>query len=379
MTEPVRKKKTAILQTCRRLHRHRISIGFCAALAAVLAGTFAVVDRSTAEPKPDPRGLGVREISVTATPIPTFDRTDSSRHKFGKLTFLGGLRLSSPEKSFGGWSGLAIDPDGRGLIAVSDAGLWMTARLGHEDGRPATFGDVRTGPLKALSGSPLGRERDRDAEAVELVAGTSNNGKLLIAFEQNHRIGRFDIGPDGVAPPTSYIRPDRSSGTMDGLKGFEAMTLLTKGRYRDSVIAIAERLHDSNGDHTGWFWTGSTANAFTLTDIDGYDITGMAELPGGDLVLLERRFNWLEGVKMRLRRVALAELKPGAKIEGEVLLEATMAQDIDNMEGLAIHQDHAGSAILTLISDDNFNQLFQRTILLQFKMQAGEGEQAVVR
>ncbi|MBU1210457.1 MAG: esterase-like activity of phytase family protein [Alphaproteobacteria bacterium] len=379
MTAPVREKTTTIRQTRQRLHRHRTPIACGAALAALLAGSFAVIDRSTAEPKPDPRALGVREITVTATPIRTFDRTDSARYRFGKFTFLGGLRLSSPEKSFGGWSGIAIDPDGRNLIAVSDAGLWMTARLGHDDGRPATFENARTGPLKAMSGSPLGRERDRDAEAVELVAGTTKKGQLLIAFEQNHRIGRFDIGPGGVAPPTSYIRPDNSRGTMDGLKGFEAMTILTTGRYRGSIVAIAEHLHDSSGNHTGWFWTGAKANAFTLTDIGGYDIIGMAELPGGDLVLLERRFNWLEGIKMRLRRVALAELKPGAKIEGEVLLEATMAQDIDNMEGLSIHQDQAGSTILTLISDDNFNQLFQRTILLQFKLQAGEDEQAGVR
>ena len=51
---------------------------------------------------------------------------------------------------------------------------------------------------------------------------------------------------------------------------------------------------------------------------------------------------------------------------GETLLEADLAHEIDNMEGLAISRDASGTAILTLISDDNFNTALQRTLLLQF-------------
>lgn len=355
----------------RRLRPRQIGqrLAATAILCCGLIVGIATIDGLLAEPKPDPRRLGVREIDVTATPIKFFDRTNSARRQFGKLTFLGGLRLESPEKTFGGWSGIAIDADGQGLIAVSDAGLWMTARLEVKDGRPVDFTEVRAGPLKALSGKPLSRERDRDAEAVEIVSGTTKNGKLLIAFEQNHRIGRFDITENGVTAPSSYVRPDKKRGRMDALKGFEAMTVLSHGRYRGSLVAIAEHLHDRKGDHTGWLWTGGRANAFTLSDIGGYDITGMAALPDGDIVLLERRFNWLEGIKMRLRLVRIRDIKPGARLEGEILLSATMAQDIDNMEGLSVHQDQQGAAILTLISDDNFNSLFQRTILLQFKLE----------
>jgi hypothetical protein len=38
------------------------------------------------------------------------------------------------------------------------------------------------------------------------------------------------------------------------------------------------------------------------------------------------------------------------------------------MEGLALHQGAGGETILTLISDDNFNRLLQRTVLLQFAL-----------
>lgn len=337
-------------------------------LAATLAlfGNFAT--QAAAEPKPDPQRLGVREINVDAAPIVAFDHSETGKRKFGELTFIGGLTLSSRQENFGGWSGIAIERDGHGLIAVSDAGLWMTARLAYKDGRPVGFEAARLGPLKALNGKPLRRERDRDAEAVELISGSINKGRLLIGFEQNHRIGHFDLEPGGVSAPHSYIRPDRSRGTMSALKGFEAVTVLRKGRYRGAILAIAERKHDNNGDHTGWLWTGRKAHSFSLADIGGYDITGAAVLPDGDLILLERRFNWLEGVKMRLRRIHIGDLRPGARIEGEVLLAATMGQNIDNMEGIAIHQDPGGAAIITLISDDNFNRSFQRTLLLQFRL-----------
>jgi hypothetical protein len=67
---------------------------------------------------------------------------------------------------------------------------------------------------------------------------------------------------------------------------------------------------------------------------------------------------------MRIRRIPGASLKPGALLDGPVLIEADLGQEIDNMEGLAVHQE-AGRTVLTLISDDNFSFL-QRTVLLEF-------------
>lgn len=340
----------------------------CLALSAFALIAIAVAGAAFAEPKPNPQNIGITSIDVTARPIGYFDRTDPTRKVFGKLTFLGGLTLSSKEKSFGGWSGLALDRDGKKFIAVSDAGLWMTGSLTYSQDKLVSVDAPRIGPLRALSGKPLRRERDRDAEAVELISGTVSKGELLIAFEQNHRIGRFKIGSKGVSAPKSYVRPDKRHGIMSALKGFEAMTVLTKGRHRGSLLAIAERHHDNTGRHTGWIWSGKSAKRFFLKDIGGFDITGIATLPNGDLITLERRFNWLEGIKMRLRRIPLKALKAGASLIGEVLLEATMAQDIDNMEGLAVHRNDSGDTVISILSDDNFNRLFQRTLLLQFQL-----------
>jgi hypothetical protein len=68
---------------------------------------------------------------------------------------------------------------------------------------------------------------------------------------------------------------------------------------------------------------------------------------------------------MRIRRIPLAAIKPGALANGAVLIEADLGFQIDNMEGIAVHRNDAGEIVLTLVSDDNFSPL-QRNLLLQF-------------
>ena len=100
------------------------------------------------------------------------------------------------------------------------------------------------------------------------------------------------------------------------------------------------------------------------------DITDAAALPDGGIVILERRFRFSEGVQMRIRRISQSELEPGALIEGEVLLEANDAFNIDNMEAIAAHRAAAGETVITLMSDDNFSP-FQRTLIMQFALPEG--------
>ena len=92
-----------------------------------------------------------------------------------------------------------------------------------------------------------------------------------------------------------------------------------------------------------------------------------AILPGGELLLLERKFSLRGGAGIRIRRIPLAQIAPGALVDGPTLLEADLGFEIDNFEGLDVHQTPDGETVLTLISDDNFSML-QRTILLQFAL-----------
>jgi hypothetical protein len=70
--------------------------------------------------------------------------------------------------------------------------------------------------------------------------------------------------------------------------------------------------------------------------------------------------------KMRLVRIQAADVKAGSQMKGEVLLQAT-GPDIDNMEGVAVHEGPGGETRITLISDDNFND-WERSLLLEFAL-----------
>lgn len=318
--------------------------------------------------KPDTAGSTVQSIEVVARPIAGFERLDASRTRFGPLEWIGGLVLTSNDPRFGGWSGLVLDADGSRLVAVSDAGTWMTADVVYRNGRPYGLAQARLGPLKARDGGPLKRDRDRDAEAVLLRRGTVGRGQLLVAFEQNHRLGVFEIGKDGVAPPSRYLALPRDAQRMNSLKGLEAIAQVQAGRLKGATIAIAEHLLDADGHHSGWIISDGGASRFAITDIGGFSPTDAVGLANGDVVLLERRFRWTEGVKMRIRRIRSDEIVANGVVKGEVLIEANMSQEIDNMEAISAHYAQDGSTILTIMSDDNFNSFLQRTLLLQFRL-----------
>jgi hypothetical protein len=83
--------------------------------------------------------------------------------------------------------------------------------------------------------------------------------------------------------------------------------------------------------------------------------------------VLERKFSLLSGVGIRIRRIALAAIAPGALVDGPAIFNADLGQEIDNMEGIDAHVTPEGDTVLTLVSDDNFSMI-QRTLLLQFTL-----------
>ena len=101
---------------------------------------------------------------------------------------------------------------------------------------------------------------------------------------------------------------------MDANRGIEAIALIRAGRLKGTLVAFSERLPDKSGNLTGWLIGGPTPGTIALKPIEGFDITDAAALPDGGIVILERRFRYSEGIKMRIRRVSAAELKPGAVI-----------------------------------------------------------------
>ena len=342
--------------------RRRLIVTLLLATAGFATASVAEAQRGAS----DRAHAASRSVEITARPIGHFDRSRPGVSRFGPLEFRGGLVLSSSDRDFGGWSGLVVGENGSALFSVSDAGSWLSADIRYQAGRPAGLAKARMGTLSALSGRALEAKREQDAEALTLLDGTLEQGTLAIGFERLHRIGRFQIVDRAPRAPSRYFKLPPEARRMQRNQGLEALAVIQAGPLKGSLVAFAERFTQGSGYHTGWVWMRGKPRQLHLRDDDGFNITDAAALPDGGLLVLERHFRWTTGVKMRIRRLAASEIRPGAKLVGRTLVEADSGFEIDNMEGMALHRGGGGETVVTLISDDNFNRLLQRTILLQF-------------
>jgi hypothetical protein len=294
----------------------------------------------------------------------SFDPADPARTRFGSLVWRGGLRIGGASP-FGGISGLALTQDGGRLVAVTDDGDWVTGRLSYRDGRLSGFSDVVMTPVLGAPGERLRNKSDKDAEGLALIGGD----EFLVSFERRHRIARYRLDGKGRFGRAAYLPVPDAIERLPDNQGIEAIGVLPASATAGPVVvAIAERALDAGGNHSGWLIAADgSAEAFAVSRSDGFDITDLAFIPGGDLVLLERRFGPFLGGAFRLRRVAGGDVRPGALLEGRTLLAADDAYMVDNMEGLAVHRGENGETVLSLISDDNFSAA-QSTLLLQFAL-----------
>ena len=187
-------------------------------------------------------------------------------------------------------------------------------------------------------------------------------------IERVHQIVRFNYGKDGLLARGQAIAVPPAFRSLPANKGIEALVFIPKGLpLAGTLLAISERGLDKVGNINAFLIGGSAPGEFTVKRSADYDISDAALLPGGDLLLLERKFGWTSGLSVRMRRIALGDIKPNALVDGPVLFEADLGYEIDNMEGLSVHRSAAGETVLTLISDDNFS-IIQRTLLLQFTL-----------
>jgi len=297
-----------------------------------------------------------------------FNLANADQTRFGKLEWRGGIEIVGLNKNFGGLSGIAIAADGSRFIAVSDEGMWVSGDIEYEEGRLTNVANVKIAPLLDRRGRAFVGKNATDAESVATYDAKGLDGDLLVAFERNQRIGRYNFGEKGVGAREKIITLPVEAKRMRGNKEFESVGRYPRGsRLEKTIIVISERFLDDAGNIIGWLIGGPTPGRFTVKRIDDFDITDLTITPDNELIILERYFSVFSGVKMRLRKIKSAGIKPGAVLDGEVLLKTDQKYTIDNMEGLASHRTADGEVRLTLISDDNFNA-FQRTLLMQFAL-----------
>ncbi len=299
-------------------------------------------------------------IPVTATRLDSFAWTEGSEPK-APLDFLGGLSLTSTDKRFGGLSGLDMLDADTALI-ISDSGWFVRARLVHEDGRLVGIADA---DLDSIFPDGNTEKEVGDVEDVALDPTDRQRG-VIVRERQANAMLTFEL-EDGRPTQFEAKRVGAPDNLLRSNKGLESVAFAPAASpVAGEIVTVAERPPHGMKNIPGWV---AGVGAFEVVRRDDFDVSSARFLPNGDLMLLERRYSPAWGISMRLRLIPGDTVKVGARLDGEILLDAGMASQIDNMEGLAISEDADGRLILTLVSDDNYS-ILQRTLILQFALDA---------
>ena len=309
-------------------------------------------------------------LKLSAEPV-QLDKTDLDRKSVGKLMWRGGLVLTSLDGNFKELSALLVSDDGSRLTSVTDTGYWITMGLDYDqDGHLSDVTDGKIGLLLGLDRKPLAKEKDGiwdkdkvgDAESLARL----DNGSLVVAFERNHRLWRYSPGIDATAAkhpePPQFKKLTRGSN-----EGVEALVTLANG----ALLAFVEGLENTEKslayiqDHGKW-------KRLSYQHDIGFRPTGATRLPNGDVLVIERCFNFepCDGNRtiIRLHRLKAASIVPGAELKGEKVAELKDPFIVDNLEGVAVRVA-GGETLVYLLSDNNGKHpSIQRTLLLMFAL-----------
>jgi hypothetical protein len=303
---------------------------------------------------------------TVATTVLQFDQIDPSRSKIGKLSWRGGLVLHARHPDFGGYSGLHVQSNGTKLRAVSDTGTWLTLDLVYDtNSMLVSASNGAIGPLHGPSGKVLVGKVNTDAESMTVL----RDGSVLVGFEQQHRIWRYPPGREtdggGMDARPVPLEAPSALAMAPANGGLECITQLGDGR----LLLISEDMRRSADAVAAWIGVPKDGryvwhNASYPT-LGRFRPSDAASLPDGDVVVLERSYSLLEGVRVRIVRLRQADIVADAifRVEELALLQTPLI--VENFEGVSAGRGAKGETLLWLIADDNFNPL-QRTILLHF-------------
>ena len=299
-----------------------------------------------------------KTVPLTVESVPLNPKNEG-QVRAGALLYRGGIAVRSPDLRFGGFSGLAVSPDGARLTAVSDRGAWFRARIRYDGaGRLAGLAGGRIGPLHGPGGKPL-RGPDADAEALTVLP----DGSALVAFERRHRVLRYPAGPHPFSrPPVRFPVPaGLAAAPFNG--GAETLAHIGDG----DLLLLTEGLTRGSGAYAGWIARKGRWRPVVYARTRGFRPTDAAVLPNGDIAVLERHYRPATGVSARVALLSRNAVAPEKTVRGREFLHLAPPMTVDNFEGISARRGPNGNTVLYILSDDNFNPL-QRTLLLMFEM-----------
>lgn len=328
-------------------------------------------------------------ITITSKPVP-LQALNPARTKIGDLTFVAGFELTSPDKRFGGLSGIDFLDNGN-LLAVSDEGRFVWLDLAPDGLTPLR---ARIAVMNGGDGQSLQGKADGDSEGLAL-----NGGMALVSFERNHRVLAFDIGKCGAAArgtpvvfgkfgaplPEAFANAGILVGDNEGPEAlgvtsdwyvFTGIEQKIIGVSPLSIRPIEEqpdfkpRLGVEAPELVGIDilpqpWDDKDVRAFSLH-------RSFNPVAGNAITIIETDFlRYLD--QSNLPRRVVDEFDERARYRYEEtgwreLARLNLLVTVDNFEGIAAKELPDGRVRLFVISDDNFSEK-QRTLLMVFDLE----------
>lgn len=297
------------------------------AVASLLPGLCVLLFAALLVRLPDRVELGPRLADVR------FDRIRIRAADAGGIRTAGAWTVRVDDSRFGGISALALDR--AHLLALTDSGVVVRLPKPGSGGSQALLGELPGGPRNPRF------KLHRDTEA--LVQDPYDRG-WWVAFETWHQLWLYD---------EKFERPLRK------------INLGSKRWRRNSGI---EALVAVGGDLVGFPERGGEmirigadeSRALPVDDGAG-PFSEAVRLPGGTLLLLERRFSW-RGFDNALVELDLKSGEPIFRRRIPLPLGR-----LDNAEALALEGRNDGGLRLWLMTDDN-HQRPLRTLLVAFDL-----------
>lgn len=298
-------------------------------------------------PEPHDRGIGLVDLMPSLR---------GNLPETGSLRLEGAWQITAHARALGMGTLSALAQTSRGLAAVGDRGaiLWF-ARPDRPDAWHAVSGRLINLDWRKY-------RYQTDAESIFVEPGS---GDLIVGYEDAQMLERFSADLSRRSPIPLPALTEWPSN-----QGAEGMTRLADGR----TVIVGETYSRwlDRTRHPGLIFPGTprpfeTPQRFELVMPAGYRPSELAQVPGGRVLVLGRRFN-LMGFRSVIAEFAEKDVRAGAAITPHVIARIDDPRIRDNYEGMTVTREADGSQIVWLISDSNETVWAQRTLLLKLRI-----------
>ncbi|MEM1195854.1 MAG: esterase-like activity of phytase family protein [Pseudomonadota bacterium] len=298
-----------------------------------------------------------REAGDTRVVAVALNPDDPGQQSLGALVYRGGLDIPKMGQNIGGLSALRWDTQSGRLLALTDDARWVWMTPLEEDGRLVGLGEVTTGALLGLDGTPLSGKQQGDSESLTRSA----KGGWLIGFEHDHRIWRYPT-LEGLPEPTG-IDPVAIMGPLEPNGGTETLAVDER-----ALFLCAESERPAPQPNCFWRTPGMSPSAVRIDppeDMQGIGAvaTDADRASDGDVFVLFRSYSPARG-----NILGITAMRREGPFEDVATFRPPLS--VDNFEGLAVREE-GGRVFVYIVSDDNFSSS-QRTLLMKFEL-AREG------